>query len=207
MFDVGSRKAHTRSAVLVSLAVFWSSASVGAETTDQLYASAKEEKALVLWAAGSPAGYERAVRAFERQFSGITVSLTNGHSNVLNAKIEEQLQTKKVDTDLVILQTIQDLIAWNKRGRLLAFKPDGFDKIDTGSKDKNGAWVAVNKNPNFYGYNSERVQLIDVPRLATDFLRPSFRGKLITTYPADNYAAMIVYVPGAATNSTSSRPS
>jgi ABC-type Fe3+ transport system substrate-binding protein len=29
--------------------------------------------------------------------------------------------------------------------------------------------------------------------LATDFLRPSFKGKLITTYPADNYAAMFAF--------------
>ena len=114
-------------------------------------------------------------------------------SNVLNAKIEEQLRTKKVDTDLAILQTIQDFTAWNRRGLLLAFKPDGFDKIDTRSKDKDGAWVAVNKSPIFYGYNSQRVQLIDVPRLATDFLRLSFKGKLITAYPTDNEATLFAF--------------
>ena len=192
VFQVGFAKARTSRTVLVLLAVFWSSAA-GAETVDQLFALAKEEKALVLCAAGSPAGYERAIRAFELQFPGITVSLTSDFSNLLNAKIEEQLRTKKVDTDLVILQTIQDLIAWNRRGQLLAFKPDGFGMIDARSKDKDGGWVAVNKNPIFYGYNSEQVRLIDVPRLATDLLRPSFKGKLITTYPADNDATLFAF--------------
>ena len=192
-FGVGFGQARTSSAVLVSLAAFWLSASASAETVDQLYALAEEEKALVLSAAGSTAGYERAVRAFERQFPGITVSLTSGFSNVLNARIEGQLRTKKVDTDVVILQTIRDLIAWNRRGLLLAFKPDGLDEIDTRSKDKDGGWVAVNKNPIFYGYNSDQVQLIDVPRLATDFLRPSFKGKLITAYPADNDATLFAF--------------
>ena len=125
----------------------------------------------------SPAGYERAIRAFELEFPGITVSLTSDFSNVLNAKIEEQLRTKKVDTDLVILQTIQDLLAWNRRGQLLAFKPDGFDTIDARLKDRDGGWVAVNNNPIFYGYNKEQIRLIDVPRLATDFFQPSFKGK------------------------------
>jgi ABC-type Fe3+ transport system substrate-binding protein len=89
---------------------------------------AKEEKALVLWAAGPTAGYESAARAFEQKFLGITVSLTGGFSKVLNARIEEQVRAQKVETDLAILQTIQDFIAWNRRGLLLHFKPDGFDK-------------------------------------------------------------------------------
>jgi UDP-N-acetyl-D-mannosaminuronic acid transferase (WecB/TagA/CpsF family) len=66
-------QARTSIAMVVSLGLCWSSTPAGAEIVDQMYALAKEEKALVLWAAGSPAGYERAVRAFERQFPGITV--------------------------------------------------------------------------------------------------------------------------------------
>jgi ABC-type Fe3+ transport system substrate-binding protein len=192
-FGLGFGHASTTSGVLVWLAAFWLSASARAETIDQLYALAKEEKTLVILAAGSTAGYERAARAFERQFPGITVALTSGFSNVLNARIEEQLRTKKINTDVAILQTIQDLVAWNKRGLLLAFKPDGFEEIDTRLKDKNGEWVAVNKNPIFYGYNSDQVQLIDVPRLATDFLRPSFKGRLITGYPAGNDATLFAF--------------
>jgi ABC-type Fe3+ transport system substrate-binding protein len=76
---------------------------------------------------------------------------------------------------------------------LLPFKPDGFDKIDIRSKDTNGAWIAVNKNPIFYGYNSEQVRLKDVPRLAIDFLRPQFKGRLISTYPAGDYASLFAF--------------
>ena len=141
-----------------------------AQTLDQLYASAKGEKALVLWAAGPTAAYERAVQAFEQQFPGITVSLTGGLSNALNAKLEEQISAKKVETDLTILQTIQDLIGWHNRGLLLPFKPEGFDKIDREAKNKDGAWIAVIKMPIFYGYNTEHVQHNQVPQLALDFL-------------------------------------
>jgi ABC-type Fe3+ transport system substrate-binding protein len=171
----------------------WCSAPVAAQTVDQLYALAKQEKTLVMWAAGPTAGYESAARAFEQQFSGITVSLTGGFSNVLNAGIEKQIGTKTVDTDLVILQTIQDFNKWNRRGLLLHFKPDGFDKIGMRSKDKDGAWIAVNTNPIFYGYNTVQVQQNDVPRLAIDFLRPRFNGKLISAYPADDDATLFAF--------------
>jgi ABC-type Fe3+ transport system substrate-binding protein len=186
-------QARTKSAVLASLAALWCSAPVAAQTVDQLYALAKQEKTLVMWAAGPTAGYESAARAFEQQFPGITVSLTGGFSNVLNARIEEQVRTSKVETDLVILQTIQDFIKWNRRGLLLHFKPDGFDKIGMRSKDKDGAWIAVNTNPIFYGYNTERVRQQDAPGLAIDFLRPQFKGRLISAYPADDDATLFAF--------------
>jgi ABC-type Fe3+ transport system substrate-binding protein len=186
--------ARTSSAVvLASLAALGCSTPAGAQTVDQLYALAKEEKTLVMWAAGPTAPYESAARAFEQKFPGITVSLMGGFSNVLNARIEEQVKTKKVETDLAILQTIQDFIAWKGRGLLLPFKPDGFDKIDNRSKDKDGAWIAVNKNPIFYGYNTDQVHHNDVPKLATEFLRPQFKGKIISAYPADDDATLFAF--------------
>jgi ABC-type Fe3+ transport system substrate-binding protein len=185
--------ARTRVAVATSLAVLCCNASVGAEPVDQLYAMAKAEKTLVVWAAASTAGYERAARAFEQQFPGVTVSVVSGFSNVLNAKIEEQVRTKKVEIDLVISQTIQNFVAWNKRGLLLHFKPESFDKIDAGYKDKDGAWIAVNLNPIFYGYNTENVRLEDVPKSAPDFLNSRFKSRLISAYPADDDATLYVF--------------
>src|SRR4249920_2388116 len=105
---LGFALARISTVVLPSLAALWCSVPVGAQTVDQLYASAKEEKALVLWVAGPIGGYETAARAFEQKFAGITVSLTGGFSNILNARIEEQVRAQKVETDLAILQTIQD---------------------------------------------------------------------------------------------------
>jgi ABC-type Fe3+ transport system substrate-binding protein len=164
-----------------------------AETIDQIYEAAKAEKTLVLWGAGPSAGYETAARAFEQQFPGITVTLMGGFSNVLNAKIEEQISAKKVETDLLVFQTVQDFVNWNKRGLLLHFKPDGFETIGAHSKDPDGAWIAVNANPILYGYNSEQVAADEVPKSPLDFLKPQFKGKLISAYPADDDATLYAF--------------
>ena len=168
-------------------------APVAAQSIDELYAKAKAEKTLVLWGAGPTASYERAAQAFERQFPGVSVSLTGGASNVLNAKIEEQVHAKKVEADVVIFQTIQDFMKWDKRGLLMHFRPEGFDKIAATAKDKNGAWIAVNAIPLFYVYNTEKVQPTEVPKSALDFLKPQFKGKLITVYPSDDDAALYAF--------------
>ena len=190
---LGFAPARTSIAAVASLMVLFCCAPAGAQSLNALYALAKQEKTLVLWAAGPAADYETAAHAFEEQFPGVTVSLTGGFSNVLNAKIEEQLRTKKVETDLAILQTIQDFVAWEKRGLLQHFKPAGFDKINNLEKDKDGAWIAVTKNPILYGYNTEQVPRSEVPQLATDFLRERFRGKLVSAYPADDDATLFAF--------------
>ena len=185
--------ALSKSAALVLLAASSLCSPARAQAVDRLYALAKEEKALVVWAAGPVAGHESAARAFEQRFPGIAVSVTGGFSNVLDRKIEEQMQAKKIETDLVILQTIQDLVRWDGLGELVHFKPDGFDAVGTRSKDHEGAWIAVNTNPIFYGYNPDRVQHQAVPRLAIDFLRSQFAGGLISAYPSDDDATLFAF--------------
>jgi ABC-type Fe3+ transport system substrate-binding protein len=180
-------------AVVAALAAILLGSPAQAQTVDELYAAAKREKSLVLLAAGPATGYESAARAFEQMFPGIAVSLVSGFSNVLNARIEEQTQARQVATDVAILQTIQDLIRWDNRGLLLHFKPEAFDKIDAKAKDSAGAWIAVNTSPIFYGVNSQYVPHNEMPKLAIDFLRQRFRGRLITAYPSDDDATLFAF--------------
>ncbi len=161
-----------------------------ADNLEDLYGLAKQERTLVMWAAGPSAGYESAARAFEQRF---TVSLKGGFSNVLNAQIEEQVRSNKVETDLVVLQTIQDLVGWNTRGLLLHFKPDEFDRVRSSMRDRDGAWIALNTNPIFYAYNTDKVRSEDVPTSAIDFLNARFKGRLISAYPADDDATLYAF--------------
>src|ERR1700682_5494656 len=96
----------SRIAAMAAGAALSAACAIGAsaETIDQIYEAAKAEKSLVLWGAGPSAGYETAARAFEQQFPGVTVTLMGGFSNVLNAKVEEQLRAKQVETDLLVFQ-------------------------------------------------------------------------------------------------------
>ena len=180
--------------VLITLLLaLCSGAEVNAQTPDQLYTAAKAEMSVVLWAAGPSRGYESAAHAFEQRFPGITVSLTAGFSNVLNTRMEEQFRAQKIETDVAIFQTIQDFIAWKRRGLLLNYKPEGFDRISSKSKDPDGAWVAVNTNPIFYGYNTEHVRKQELPTSAIDFLKARFKGKPVTAYPADDDATLFTF--------------
>lgn len=77
-------------------------ASAHAETLDALYAKAKDEKSLVIYAGGPISNYEPLAREFEQKFPGLTVSIEGGFSNVLNQKIEQQFKDGKLAADMVL---------------------------------------------------------------------------------------------------------
>lgn len=161
-----------------------------AESLDELYEKAKPEGALVLYTGAGPAAAKAAAEAFEKRFPGIAVSANGGFSNVLDVEIDQQLKDNNVGTDFVQFQTIQDYHRWDKSGALMHFKPDGFDQVLPAMKHRDGAWVAMNAIPMLYGYNPEKVQEVDVPKSALDFLKPIFRGEIVTVYPTDDDATL-----------------
>jgi ABC-type Fe3+ transport system substrate-binding protein len=167
--------------------------SSSAETLDELYAKAKAEKSLVIYAGGPVASYEPLARDFERAFPGLTVSIEGGFSNVLNQKIEQQFADGKLAVDMGLFQTVQDFVRWKAQGRLLAFVPEGAAAIDKSFKDSDGAYIAWFAVPISYAYNSKEVKPESVPRSALDFLKPEFRGKLITCYPYDDDATLYLF--------------
>ena len=168
-------------------------ASAHAETLDALYAKAKDEKSLVIYAGGPISNYEPLAREFEQKFPGLTVSIEGGFSNVLNQKIEQQFKDGKLAADMVLFQTAQDFVRWKRQGKMLAFKPEGSDAIDKSFKDPDGAFIVWYVGTLSYAYNTQQVKPENAPKSALDFLKPEFRGKMIACYPHDDDATLYLF--------------
>ncbi len=164
-----------------------------AETLDQLYEKAKLEKTVVFYAGGPAAPHENRAKEFMQKYPGITVSVTGGFSNVLNERIERQIADQKLQVDMAFFQTVQDFVTWKKQGKLLAFKPEGFNQIMPNFRDEDGAYMALSANALTYAYNTSKVRAEDAPKSAQDFLKPMFVGKVITAYPADDDATLYLF--------------
>ena len=61
---------------------------------------------------------------------------------------------KKLEVDMAFFQTVQDFVDWKKQGKLLKFKPDGFDQIYPNFRDADGAYMALSANALTYAYNT-----------------------------------------------------
>jgi ABC-type Fe3+ transport system substrate-binding protein len=169
------------------------SGAVRAETLDELYAKAKNEKSLVIYAGGPVSNYEPLAREFEQKFPGLTVAIEGGFSNVLNQKIEQQFRDGKLAADMVLFQTAQDFVRWKGQGKMLAFKPEGFEAIDASFKDPDGAFIVWYVGTLSYAYNNKELKPEAAPKSALDFLKPEFRGKMIACYPFDDDATLYLF--------------
>src|SRR3989441_12677228 len=156
-----------------------------ARAQSQLYAEARTEGAFAFYVGGPTAPWEAKAKIFEQRYPGIKVSITGGFSNVLDKKIDQQLKDDKLEVDAAIFQTLQDFVRWKVQGHLLNYRPQGFDAIDPSFKDPDGAFYGVMVIAMPYMVNTEHVSAADVPDSALDFLKPQFRGKAVTPYPAD----------------------
>src|SRR6516165_8662777 len=142
---------------LIALLTLLPLSALRAETLDELYEKAKAEKSLVFYTGAGTVAAKATAEAFAKRFPGIAVDAKGGFSNVLDLEIDQQLKDRKVTADFMQFQTIQDYHRWDSAGALMHFKPDGFEQVLPPMKDPNGAWVALNAIPMFYGYNSDKL--------------------------------------------------
>ena len=184
-----------RQAALISVGFAFVTLSlpVRAQPAADLYAKAKSEGAFNLYVGGPTAPWEAMAKRFNDKYPGITISISGGFSNVLDKKIDEQIADRKLEVDAAILQTIADFVRWKREGHLINFKPAGFDQIDPRFKDTDGAYWATMVNAVPYMYNTEHVAESDIPNSAIDFLKPQFKGQIVTAYPADDNVTLWVF--------------
>jgi ABC-type Fe3+ transport system substrate-binding protein len=160
---------------------------------DALYERARAEGALSLYTGGAAGNSTATVKAFKARFPGIDVTVNGDYSNITDLKIDRQLRDNAVECDVASLQTVQDFVRWDHAGEIAHFEVDGFGLIPAAYKGAGGAFVASNINPLAYAVNSELVGDAEAPRSALDFLKPRFRGKVVTCYPHDDDATLYLY--------------
>jgi ABC-type Fe3+ transport system substrate-binding protein len=164
-----------------------------AQSLDELYAKAKTEGEISFYVGGPTAPWEERTKGFTEKYPGIKVTIGGGFSNVLDQKIDAQIAAKKLEVDAALLQTAADFVRWKQEGRLITFKPPGFEKMDPAFKDKEGEYWATMINVVPYMYNTEKVAAADIPNSAMDFLKPQFNGKVVAAYPADDDVTLWVF--------------
>ena len=147
----------------------------------------------MFYVGGPTAPWEERTKAFSDKYPGIKVTIGGGFSNVLDQRIDAQIAAKKLEVDAALPQTAADFVRWKQEGRLIPFRPPGFEKMDPAFKDKEGEYWATMINVVPCMYNTEKVAAADIPNSAMDFLKPQFNGKVVTAYPADDDVTLWVF--------------
>ena len=125
------------------------------------------------------------MREFEATYPKVKVRITPGRYDLM-PKIDAQIAAGRMDADLAILQTTQDYVRWRRQGALQKFAPPGFDLIRATLKDPEAHYLPVFLVMIGFAYNPAQIPEADAPRTIPDFLKPAFKGKIVSTYPHDD---------------------
>ena len=164
-----------------------------AETLDDLYAKAKQDGTLSIYGGGPSRLYEGWIKEFEAKFPGVKVTLKGGYAGGLAPEIDRHIAAKRLEVDFVTFQAVQEFIRWKREGVLLPFRFEGYDALDPRFRDADGAFTPINVFAIAPAYNTRSVVPADAPRSARDFLKPAWRGKVITAYPHDDDATLFAF--------------
>lgn len=185
---------HAAAVLAIALSATPSLAGVPIESQNlqDLYRAALAEGgSLVVYAGGDTAGQQDGFKAaFEKQFPGVTLQVVVDYSKFHNARLEYQFARNQVKADLVMLQTLQDFPRWKAQGRLLNYKPAGWDAVYSDFKDKDGAFVGVFVDAFSNVVNTKQLTPEQIPTEMRDYLKPALKGRIVTTYPNDDDAVL-----------------
>jgi ABC-type Fe3+ transport system substrate-binding protein len=162
-------------------------------TLDALYQDAIAEGGdLVVYAGGDvPAQQEATKRAFLARFPRINLTMIVDYSKFHDVRVDNQLATGGPIADVVQLQTLHDFERWKKQGRLLPYKPAGFSKVYRGFKDPDGTWSAIGVIA--FSYMVDPAIGSDAPASPKALADPAWAGKIASSYPSDDDAALYLY--------------
>jgi ABC-type Fe3+ transport system substrate-binding protein len=161
-------------------------------TLAELYRDALAEGgALTVYAGGDRSAGVDAVRAaFLADFPQLKLTVIVDYSKFHDVRIDNQLATGTLVPDVVQLQTLQNFPRWAQQGRLLRYRPAGFDKVHSAFKDPAGAWTALQVIAFSYLHDPA---MTDAPASPKDLVDPRFKGRIASSYPNDDDAVLYLY--------------
>ena len=170
-------------------------AEVEIRSLDEIYEQAlKEGGSLTVYAGGDTPDQQDGIKAaFEKRFPGITLNVVVDYSKVHSARLDQQFEDRHVVPDIIQLQTLQDFPRWRREGKLVPYKPAGWDSIYSSFKDQTGAWTGVFVDAFSNVANIQALGKDDAPLNAPDYLKPELKGKIVSTYPNDDDAVLFWY--------------
>ncbi|KAG7448642.1 ABC-type Fe3+ transport system, periplasmic component [Guyanagaster necrorhizus] len=171
----------------------------GVETLslDELYDLAIAEGGQLIVKAGGDEKNQQdsVIQAFQEKFPKINITLTVDLSKYHDSVIDRSLnQTGIAGTDVAHLQTLHDFIRWKEEGRLLSYKPAGWDQIPDDIKDADQAtYVGIAYLIFTNNFATAKIDVSEAPIEFLDYLDPKWKGKIVSTYPNDDDAVLFEF--------------
>jgi iron(III) transport system substrate-binding protein len=144
-------------------------------------AAAKAEGS-VSWYTSTPQNLaDKIAQMFEQQ-SGIKVQVFRSGGEAVMQRFLAEQDAGRTAADVITTSDQAAFMQLASQGKLLPYKPAGFDMVLDSARDKDGAWISQRLSLYVPIYRADKVS--DTPKSWKDLASPRFKGQLIITDPA-----------------------
>lgn len=119
----------------------------------------------------------------EKDFPNVEVQFYQAGSEEVAAKVQAEKLSGKIQADILISSDRFWYEEMAKTGDLIAYRPEGTDKIDSGFKHSEGFYTAVSLPVMVMAYNSEVVSSAQAPKSFKELTQPEWKDKVSSGSP------------------------
>ncbi len=161
-------------------------------TPDPVDEAAAKREGSVSWYTSTPVKAAQYIATeFERR-TGIKVELLRTGGGEVIRRFQQEAAAGRFAADVI---TMSDMSAANdmaRRGRFVAFKPVGFDKVIPDAKDAAGNFIAQRLTMVGILVRTDKIAAADRPATWSDLVAPKYRGMMVMADPSFTAIQLVV---------------
>ncbi|HKA72433.1 MAG TPA: extracellular solute-binding protein [Xanthobacteraceae bacterium] len=153
--------------------------------------AARREKSLSWYTSTPVAQAQQLANTFEQQ-TGVKVQLLRSGGQAVLRRLQQELSAGRPGADVLTMSDAGAANGLARQGILEPFRPDGFDKVVDGAKDREGRWIAQRLQLVGIPVRTDKVAEADRPRTWSDLADAKYKGQMVMPDPSFTAIQLVV---------------
>lgn len=151
---------------------------------DQADKAAAVKEGNLIWYTSTPFPLVQQLAVRFTADTGIKVTLLRSGGESVLRRFLQEYQAGQAGADVITLSDPGAANGMTRRGMFVPFKPQGFDKVVEGAKDRDGNWIAQRVHLIGMPVRTDLVPEADRPKTWSDLKDPKYKGKMVMPDPS-----------------------
>jgi len=161
-------------------------------TLDRADEAAARKEGALSWYTSTPVALAQQLADKFQHDTGIKVQLLRTGGQAVLRRLQQEVAAGRPGADVMTMSDAGAANGLAKQGLLVAFRPEGFDKVVSEAKDKDGRWIAQRLSMVGIPIRSDKVAANDVPTTWSDLKQPKYKGLMVMPDPSFTAIQLVV---------------
>jgi len=163
-----------------------------AQAPDRADLEAARREGSLSWYTSTPVAQAQALANRFEQETGVKVQLLRSGGQAVLRRLQQEISAGRPGADVLTMSDAGAANGLAKQGLLEPFRPEGFDKVADGAKDKAGRWIAQRLQMVGIPVRTDKVAEAERPKTWSDLKDPKYKGRMVMPDPSFTAIQLIV---------------